>query len=97
MITRYSFLIISAFILLTASSCKRQRIHKKEISQVDSTKIETAKIEIVPETTIIPSSYKLQAVTPKNIRSDKPKTSPKSKRKIRKPNKNLKVFSKIWQ
>lgn len=50
MIIRYSFLIISAFILLTASSCKRQRIHKKEITQVDSTKIETAKVEIVPET-----------------------------------------------
>jgi Domain of unknown function (DUF4292) len=50
MTIRYSFLIISTFILLTASSCKRQRMHKKEVSQVDSTKIETAKVEIIPET-----------------------------------------------
>lgn len=50
MIIRYSFLIISACILLTASSCKRQRIHKKEIAHADSTKTETAKVEIVPET-----------------------------------------------
>ncbi|WP_435353040.1 DUF4292 domain-containing protein [Emticicia sp. SJ17W-69] len=49
MITRYSFLIISAFILFTASSCKRQRMHKKELVQADSTKIETAKVEITPE------------------------------------------------
>jgi Domain of unknown function (DUF4292) len=50
MIIRYFFLIFSAFILLTANSCKRHRMHKKEISQVDSTKIETAKVEITPET-----------------------------------------------
>lgn len=49
MITRYSFLIFSAFILFTASSCKRQRMHKKELVQADSTKIETAKVEITPE------------------------------------------------
>lgn len=47
MITRYSFLIIITFILLSATSCKRQRIHKKEVNQVDSTKIETTKVEII--------------------------------------------------
>jgi Domain of unknown function (DUF4292) len=50
MIIRYSFLLISAFILLTASSCKRQRMHKKEITEADSTKIETTQVEIIPET-----------------------------------------------
>jgi hypothetical protein len=56
MITRYFFLIISAFLLLTASSCKRQRIHKKEIVQIDSTKIETTKVEIIPETPKVETS-----------------------------------------
>ncbi len=50
MITRFSFLILSACVILTTTSCKRQRMHKKELVKVDSTKIETAKVEIITET-----------------------------------------------
>jgi len=33
---KYSFLIIGLFVILSASSCKRHRIHKKEIVAVDT-------------------------------------------------------------
>lgn len=34
--SKYSFLIISFFVILSASSCKRQKMHKKEIVAVDT-------------------------------------------------------------
>jgi hypothetical protein len=52
MIIRYSFLIISVFILFSTTSCKRQRMHKKEVMKVDSTvKNETTKVQVSTETT----------------------------------------------
>lgn len=51
MIIRYSFLILSAFILFSTTSCKRQRMHKKEVVQVDTTaKNETTKVQVSTET-----------------------------------------------
>ena len=55
MIIRYTFLLFSTFFILTASSCKRQRMHKKEVTVIESTQIETAKIEIIPATPKIES------------------------------------------
>jgi uncharacterized protein YcfL len=34
--SKYSFLIISLFVIISASSCKRHKIHKKDIVAVDT-------------------------------------------------------------
>jgi hypothetical protein len=43
--SKYSFLIFSVFILFSASSCKRHKLHKKEIVVVDTLTSEVVKIE----------------------------------------------------
>ncbi len=50
MIIRYSFLIISFFFLLTTSSCKRQKLHKKDIVAVDTLQTEEIKENALADT-----------------------------------------------
>ena len=50
MIIRYSFLIISFFFLLTISSCKRQKLHKKDIVAVDTLQTEEIKENALADT-----------------------------------------------
>ena len=69
MINRQILIILSAFLLLFASSCKRQRLHKKEIAQADSSKIETAKVETTPEkpVVVVPTPPKVETPIIKKI------------------------------
>lgn len=43
--SKYSFLIISVFVILSASSCKRHKVHKKNIVAVDSLDTQMMRVE----------------------------------------------------
>lgn len=43
--SKYSFLIISLFVILSASSCKRHKVHKKYIVAVDSLDSQMVRVE----------------------------------------------------
>lgn len=43
--SKYSFLIISLFVILSASSCKRNKIHKKNIVSVDTLDSQMMRVE----------------------------------------------------
>lgn len=43
--SKYSFLIISLFVILSASSCKRHKVHKKNIVAVDSLDSQMVRVE----------------------------------------------------
>lgn len=43
--SKYSFLIISVFVILSASSCKRYKVHKKNIVAVDSLDTQMMRVE----------------------------------------------------
>ena len=43
--SKYSFLIISLFVILSASSCKRHKVHKKNIVAVDSLDTQMMRVE----------------------------------------------------
>lgn len=60
--SKYSLLIISFFVILSASSCKRHKIHKKEIVAVDTLASQPMKAE--KPVLVIDESNKVE--TPKN-------------------------------
>jgi hypothetical protein len=43
--SKYSFLIISVFVILSASSCKRHKVHKKNIVSVDTLDSQMMRVE----------------------------------------------------
>ncbi len=51
MISRQTLIVLSAFVMLFATSCKRQRTHKKVIAQADSSKV--VKAETTPENPVV--------------------------------------------
>lgn len=58
--SKYSFLIISLFVILSASSCKRQKMHKKDIVAVDTLDSQTMRTEnpvlVIDEATKVETS-----------------------------------------
>jgi Domain of unknown function (DUF4292) len=60
--SKYSFLILSFFVIISASSCKRHKMHKKEIVAVDTLASQPMKVE--KPVLVIDESNKVE--TPKN-------------------------------
>ena len=64
--SKYSFLIISVFVILSASSCKRHKVHKKNIVAVDS--LDTQMMRVEKPILVIDEASKV--VAPVNIKID---------------------------
>jgi hypothetical protein len=64
--SKYSFLIISLFVILSASSCKRNKIHKKNIVSVDTLDSQMMRVE----KPILAIDEASKVIAPVNIKID---------------------------
>ena len=64
--SKYSFLIISLFVILSASSCKRNKIHKKNIVAVDTLDSQMMRVE----KPILAIDEASKVIAPVNIKID---------------------------